>query len=151
MGVRHKWLKPRSWIFLQLFKMMFNSFSENLKNVACKIFHLWPQKGQKFSPKKESFDTPLSLFLRTSNSWKILYWVHLNNYFDFHVCLSIRPSVRSSVRVCVRKIAPFPAVLWQNVTNKSCLVCVKSEKYVVWVTLRFLGSMRQGEDELRTL
>ena len=30
---------------------------------------------------------------------------NLNNYFDFHVCLSIRPSVRPSVsvRVCVQK------------------------------------------------
>ena len=27
--------------------------------------------------------------------------LYLNNYFDFHACLSIRPSVRSSVRPCV--------------------------------------------------
>ena len=39
----------------------------------------------------------------------------------------------------------------QNVTNKSFLVCVKSEKYAVWVTLRHLGSMRQGKAKLSTL
>ena len=31
---------------------------------------------------------------------------------------------------------PIPAVVSQNVTNKSCLVCVKSKKYASWVTLR---------------
>ena len=30
----------------------------------------------------------------------------------------------------------IPAVISQNVTNKSCLVCVMSEKYASWVTLR---------------
>ena len=54
--------------------------------------------------------------------------MNLNNYFDFHVCLSFRrrPSVR---RPCVRKITQIPAIVSQNVTNKSCLVCVISEKY----------------------
>ena len=72
-------------------------------------------------------------------SYRQRYW-NLNNYFDFHVCLSfhpcIRPSVRPSVRACVRRIAQIPAVLSQNVTNKSCLVSVMSEKYASWVTLR---------------
>ena len=36
----------------------------------------------------------------------------------------------------------IPAVVPQTVTNKSCLVCVKSEKYVLLVTIRPLGSMR---------
>ena len=58
--------------------------------------------------------------------------VYLNNYFDFHVGLSFRVSVR---RLCVRKLAPIPAVVSQNVTNKSCLVCVISEKYALLVTL----------------
>ena len=39
---------------------------------------------------------------------------------------------------------PIPAVVSHNVTNESCLACLKSEKYVVLVTLRPLGSMRQG-------
>ena len=60
-----------------------------------------------------------------------------------------------SVNVCmyVRHTSFFlvPAAVSQYFTNESCLVCVKSEKYVVWVTLRPLGSMRQGEAELRTL
>ena len=43
--------------------------------------------------------------------------------------------VRVSVCLCVQKLAPFPAVRSQNVTNKSCLICVKSQKYPFWVTL----------------
>ena len=60
---------------------------------------------------------------------------HLNNYFDFHVRLSMVPSVRS-VRPCVRKLTSIPAEVLQKVTNKSCLVCVKSKKYASWVTIR---------------
>ena len=37
---------------------------------------------------------------------------------------------------------PIPEVVAQNVTNKICLVCVKSEKYAFLVTTRPLGSMR---------
>ena len=46
---------------------------------------------------------------------------------------------------------PIPAVISKNVANKTCLACVKSEKYVVWVTLRPLGFMQGGETELLTL
>ena len=67
---------------------------------------------------------------------------YLNNYFDFHVCLSFR---RPSVRPSVRKITQVTAVITQNVTNKSCLLCVMSEKYAFLVTLRLLWSMRQGK------
>ena len=67
---------------------------------------------------------------------------HLINYFDFQVCLSIC--------LCVQKEAPFPAVLSQNVTNKSCLVCVMSEKYASWVTLRpQWDRCRRGEAKVR--
>ena len=52
---------------------------------------------------------------------------HLNKYFNFHVCLSIRSVY--PFRPCVRKLAQIPAVISQNVTNKSCLVGVKSEEY----------------------
>ena len=38
-----------------------------------------------------------------------------------------------------------------NVTDKSFLVCVKSEKYAFWATLRHLGAMQQGKAELLTL
>ena len=62
---------------------------------------------------------------------------YLNNYFDFHVCLSIRGSVVPSFRgsVCP-KTNPKSCSLSQNVIIKSYLVCVKSEKYASWVTLR---------------
>ena len=46
--------------------------------------------------------------------------IHLNNYFDFHVCLSIPPSVRPSVcpcfrLLCIRNLTPLPAFLSRNV------------------------------------
>ena len=59
------------------------------------------------------------------------------------VCPSVRPSHFH--------FFPIPAVVSQNVANESCLAFVKSEQYVVWVTLRPLGSMRQGQTELHTL
>ena len=87
-------------------------------------------------------------FLAISNTLS----THLNNYFDFHVCLSFRPSVRPSVRASVRRIAQIPAVVSQNVTNKSCLVCAKSEKYSFWVTLRPQSDCCcGGEAEVRIL
>ena len=55
------------------------------------------------------------------------------------VCPSIRLSVRGSVHPSVvpscRKLTSIPASISQNVTNKSCLLCIKSEKYASWVTL----------------
>ena len=44
--------------------------------------------------------------------------------------------VRTSVRPSHFHFFLFPAVVSQNVTNKSCLACVKSEKYASWVTNR---------------
>ena len=85
--------------------------------------------------------------------------MHLNNYFDFHVRLSIRPfrpsvpsvpSVRS-VRP-VQKTSEFSAVLSQNVTKKSCLVSDKSEKYAFWITLTpQLDRCCRGEAEVRII
>ena len=78
--------------------------------------------------------------------------LNLNNYFDFHVCLSIHPFVRSSVVLSPQKLTSIPASVSQNVTNKSCLVCVKSEKYASWVTLRpQLDCCRRGKAEVRIL
>ena len=57
-----------------------------------------------------------------------------------------------SVRSCVRKPALFPAVVSKNVTNKSCLVYVQSEKYPSWVTLTpQLDSCCRGKAEVRIL
>ena len=61
------------------------------------------------------------------------------------VCPSVRPSIRTS------HFFPISAVASENVTNESCLACVKSEKYAVWVTLRPLGSIKQCETEKGTL
>ena len=64
--------------------------------------------------------------------------------------MSVCPSFFQSVCLCVRKLQAIPAVISQNVTNKSSLVCVKSEKYAFFVNLRPLRSMRGGKAELRT-
>ena len=77
--------------------------------------------------------------------------VNLNNYFEPHVCLSIRGSVclSGSVRP---NLTSCPASVSQNVTNKSCLVCLKSEKYASWVILRpQWDCCRRGEAEVRIL
>ena len=61
-------------------------------------------------------------------------------------------SVHPSVRLSVRKLISIPASVSQNVTDKSCLVCVKSKKYASWVTLRpQWDRCRQGEAEVRIL
>ena len=66
---------------------------------------------------------------------------------------SVCPSVRSpSVRPCFRKLTPFPAVISQIVTNKSCLVCVQSKKYAICVTLRPQSDCcRRGKAEVHIL
>ena len=71
---------------------------------------------------------------------------HLHNCFNLHVCPSFRRRRR-------RPTFNFqiPAVVSQSVTNESCLICVKSEKYSFLGTTRPLGSMRWGEAELHTL
>ena len=61
--------------------------------------------------------------------------ITLINYFNIHVCLSFRRPP-SSIREFVQKLTTMPAVVAQNVVNQSCLVCVMSEKYAYWVTLR---------------
>ena len=73
---------------------------------------------------------------------------YLNNYFRLHVCLSVRPYVRTSHFYFFR----FPAVFSQNVINKSCLACVKSKKYASWVTIRpQWDCCCQGEAEVRII
>ena len=69
----------------------------------------------------------------------------VKNGFNLHVNSSLR------CHISILSHFTIPAVRSQNVTNKSCLVCVKSEKYAFWVTLRLTGSMRQGESEQNTL
>ena len=44
------------------------------------------------------------------------------------VCPFVRPWFRLWFRPCVQKRTPFPAVVWQKVNNKSCLVCIKCKK-----------------------
>ena len=66
---------------------------------------------------------------------------NLDNYFRLHVYLSFYLNVRTSQS----------AVISQNGTNESCLVCVKSKKCTFWITLRPLRSMRGGKAELSRL
>ena len=68
------------------------------------------------------------------------------------VCPSVRPWFRASVCLCVRKLGHILAVIPQNVTNKSLLVCLKSEKYASWDTLRpQWDRCRRGEAEVRII
>ena len=56
------------------------------------------------------------------------------------------------MRASVGKLALIPAVVSENVTNKSCLVHDKSEKYSSWVTLQPQSDRcRQCEAEVRIL
>ena len=62
----------------------------------------------------------------------------------------------SLLSVCPPSVCPKTcsnySVVSQNVTNKSCLVCVMSEKYAFWVTLRPQSDRcRRGEAEVRIL
>ena len=72
--------------------------------------------------------------------------INLNNYFNLHVCLSLCLCVRHTLQLDL-----IPPVVSQNLTDKSCLVCVTRELYTFWVILRSLGHMRPGEAELHTL
>ena len=57
--------------------------------------------------------------------------ININSYFNLQDCLSM--SVIRSFHLCVQKLAWIPKVIYQNVTNKSCLVCVNSDKCAFWV------------------
>ena len=84
----------------------------------------------------------MSLYEFKLQSWSITDCIFAKKYelFNSEITIStstsVCSSVRPSVRLCVRKLAQIPAVVSQNVTNKSCLVCVMSEKYAFWFTLR---------------
>ena len=62
----------------------------------------------------------------------------------FHFCLK-------ACEVCHTFDFPIYAVVLQDITNESCLVCIKSEKYVFWVTIRPLGSMKRDKSKLLKL
>ena len=74
------------------------------------------------------------------------HFTHVNNYFNIYVCFCPFPCVS----VSAQKLTPILAVVSQNVTPKSCLGCVYSWKYSLWVTLRIPGSMRQDKPKLWT-
>ena len=76
---------------------------------------------------------------------------YLHNYFDIHICLSLRRPSASAASSRPTFEFPIPAGVWQSVTKKSWLVCVKSEKYIFFVIPRPLWSMRQGEGKSHTL
>ena len=73
------------------------------------------------------------------------------NVHNYHVCpsLLLPPSL---VHYPVLSHLTIPAVRSQNITNKSCLVCVQSEKYASWVNLTSqLDRCCRGEAEVRIL
>ena len=70
------------------------------------------------------------IFTCLQQNWLDIFIWNLNIYFSLHVLLFIPPFV------CHTLWFSIPAVVLQNVTNKSYLVCVESEKYAFWVTFR---------------
>ena len=80
-------------------------------------------------------------FCHTSNHLE-----YLNSYFGFHVCLYFSPSSILRPSVCPKTNSSFTKCHFQKF-----LVCVRSEIYAFWVTLRHLWSMRQGKVEINAL
>ena len=75
------------------------------------------------------------------------------DFFSAHVdafpyITSGRLSVLPACDMCHTFKFLTPAVVSQNVNNKSSVVCVRSKKYAFLVTLRLQGSMRLGKAEL---
>ena len=62
--------------------------------------------------------------------------------------MSVCPSVRTYIHHTF--IFLIPATVSLYVTNESCLVCVKKEKYTFLVTPTLIRSMRRGKAKLRT-
>ena len=81
----------------------------------------WKQKN--FMNKRSNYQFHLRI---NGNKWKICtkMWMTIQL-----LQLSVHLSAYFSVCPCVWKLAQIPEVISQNVTNKSCLVCVKIEKY----------------------
>ena len=60
-------------------------------------------------------------------------------------------AILHDTKIYIFYILPIPEIVSQNDNDKSCLECIKKKKYAFLVTLRPLGSMRQGEAKLCTL
>ena len=68
--------------------------------VCRRVFNAWS---------KSTTYTSLCLQFKWLQNMKKYFKLHLNNYFNFHVCLSFRPSVRPPLSV--RKLTSIPAVV----------------------------------------
>ena len=77
------------------------------------------EKGQKIS------NFHLSLVPKPEKFQVLKKTQHLKYYFQRHVCAFI---CRSVVRPSVKTLAPIPAGESQNVTNKSCSICLRGDK-----------------------
>ena len=76
----------------------------------------------------------------------------LDFVFKIYITISTITSILDPILSCpvisCFVTLPIPVVWSQNITNKSWLVCVKSEKCAFLVTLRPLGSIRWWKFEL---
>ena len=70
------------------------------------------------------------------------FLTNLNNYFNLQICLILQ---RLSITLLNFRFLQS----CHKMSNKSCLLCVKSERYAFLVKL--LGSMRPGTAELHKL
>ena len=78
---------------------------------------------------EEAFDTFDNKPKDRQLTYQELQAVYLKYYFQRHVCVSIRPLVSPLVSTCVRRLAPIPAGESQDVTNKSCSICLMGDPW----------------------
>ena len=88
---------------------------------------------------EQQSEQPGKLSLKSMMFWS-LFFKSMDISTSTSDCLSIYLSFR--LCVCFRKLAPFPAVVWRNVTNKGWFECVTIEKYAFLVNFSSLLSMR---------
>ena len=68
--------------------------------------------------------------LQIGTSYSLIKFEHIRNYSNqIQTFTSVRPSCVSIVFPSRPITILIPVVLSQNITNRSCLVCVKSEKH----------------------
>ena len=94
-------------------------------------------QAMQFYKRKQHFKLDLCLLVLLNCLESSKY--NLHNYFNLHICPSIRRRRRHVTSRHTFKL-PIPAVDSQNVSNESCLACAQSEKYSFGFTLRPLGS-----------
>ena len=126
------WLRLFEW-FIKIsenYKNQNNCVLSARKDIPC--LKLWILKIGFFGPK---------IFFQEKSVMRHLS-THKSSYFVIGFSFQLKMNENSENR--------SECVVAQNFINKSYLIYVKSEKYVLLITFRPLRSMREGETELST-